>query len=362
MNNAISCWIISNSPGELSNWVSPVCHALSKLDRPIETQLFLTPCPFASGTEINYAKTLPTIVAVHPPQKTLLVALKGDPDLKPEQGVILFLGGDPMYAKRIHKHYPHLKLLAYTESRITDKAFDRVYTRSEGDLMASRVRYYQPQGRDQVARQFGLDPAQKYAVLFTGSRPRFFRAQYPFMLKIAESLHTLSPVLVISPFISDELLAEVQAKHPTHFPLLRSDESLAFFELADFLVTIPGSSTAEALYTATPMMMILPLNYPETLIFDGLLGLLAHIPGLSYILRKFLIWKFQRTQRFYAIPNILAQKEVVPERVGILDPKTLAKDIETHHEHAPKIRATLKAIPRPDCIAQKIAADIAGYF
>ena len=362
MRKAITCWIISNSPGELSNWVAPICRELSKLTHSVQSTLFLTPCPYASGQEREYALELPTIERVITAKDTVRIVLKGKRLETPESGVILFLGGDPMYAKRLKKLYPQMQLLGYSELGFNDSSFDREFCRKDGDLMASRVSQYQKLGKEAIANRLNLDPNQKHCVLFTGSRPRFFKAQYPFMIEIANSLKTLKPVLVISPFISDELLAELQAKHPCSYPIRRSNESLAFFELADFFVTIPGSSTAEAMYMNTPMMMILPLNQPETLIFDGLLGLLAYVPGLSFLIRKLLIWITRKQKRFFSLPNIIANRPVIPEKVGILDPIQLASEIETYHQEADQMRDALSKIPKRSDMAQKIANEVQRLY
>ena len=91
--------IFSNSPGELFSWVRPVCYALRDRLSAVNIHIYLTPCQYATGEEVNVVKSFPNVVQVFTPSQTL--AQIWSPTLLPDR--VVFLGGDPMYAKRLAK-------------------------------------------------------------------------------------------------------------------------------------------------------------------------------------------------------------------------------------------------------------------
>ena len=64
-NKSIAVVIVSNGPGELATWVSPVVDELNKINKSfcasdkldITLRLVLVPCPNATGKEYKVAKS-----------------------------------------------------------------------------------------------------------------------------------------------------------------------------------------------------------------------------------------------------------------------------------------------------------------
>ena len=85
--------IQSNSPGELSHWVAPICNAFKRANIPIEIDVFLTPCQYASGTEVDYARSLPNVRRVFTPNETIKALLTAPfIQKKSNEGAVLYLG------------------------------------------------------------------------------------------------------------------------------------------------------------------------------------------------------------------------------------------------------------------------------
>ena len=57
--------ILSNGPGEITTWVRPVVQALREQSQnqsfPARISLVLSPCPNATGKEVNIARSYPEI-------------------------------------------------------------------------------------------------------------------------------------------------------------------------------------------------------------------------------------------------------------------------------------------------------------
>src|SRR5512146_1109205 len=96
---AIDILILSNGPGELTTWVRPVVKALRQQmgnDRhQVRISLVLSPCPNASGREVEIAQSYPEIDRVQAAQHFFPFLLFGKTaagwDWR-DQGVVVFLG------------------------------------------------------------------------------------------------------------------------------------------------------------------------------------------------------------------------------------------------------------------------------
>jgi hypothetical protein len=122
--------ILSNGPGELYTWVRPL---LMHLGEEFRISIALTPCPHASGREMDAVLRFPHVARVLPPAHfwRLLLGIESHGLWEPgdsnagsssadmetfwrRQGVVLFLGGDQFFAGLIARRlgYP---CVAYAE-------------------------------------------------------------------------------------------------------------------------------------------------------------------------------------------------------------------------------------------------------
>lgn len=124
-------------------------------------------------------------------------------------------------------------------------------------------------------------------------------------------------------------------------------------------LTTVGANTAELGSLALPMIVLLPTQQLDAMrSWDGLLGILANLPGVGSSFAKLINWWFLRRKGLLAWPNIWAQEEIVPELVGKLKPDEVAKialDYLENPEKLQKIREKLRNVRGEAGAAQKIA-------
>ena len=126
--NKLHLIIQTNSPGELSSWVSPIVAQFKETAPEIFITLCLVPCQYASGNEFNSAKKNLQINEVYKPYETVKICFNLKKiNLKSNVGIILCLGGDPFYTKLL-KHRTKFKAFIYTEhNKIPGNFFEHVF-------------------------------------------------------------------------------------------------------------------------------------------------------------------------------------------------------------------------------------------
>ena len=358
-------FLISNSPGELAGWVRPVVLELKKQIPEATIEIFLKPCQFQSGTEKQYALALPGVSKVWEVRQTLRFCWQGfSKDIQNKKGAVLFLGGDQYYGKRLSQKlgWP---LFVYTRTRASyPKQTTAYFVPSEkirrhlllknripaekiitvGDLVVDALTL--AAGQAELKKFFAVPEEQTVITFMPSSRLNDFRHLLPFFLKVAEILALQDERLVlmfnVSDFIAVEVVRdllkdfEVRVENEHCWRISRPDFEArvikgAVYEalkITDLLVTIPGTNTQQAAFLGIPMLVLLPLNHPEVLQFEGLLGLLGNLPVLGVFLKKLAVAFLSRKKQFFALPNIAAQKYVVPEIVGVLEKRLVAERIQ----------------------------------
>jgi len=348
--------IQTNSPGELSNWVTPICKRLAQDYPDARIEIFLTPCAYASGNEAKVAAALPNVVQVNTPKETLSRLFMPVFGLPYRNGAVLFLGGDPFYRKWLGWKF-HLPVYSYSE-RSLGRGFQQSFLRDRhGDLMYAKSLDALP-SREQILTKYGLDD-QPYCLFFASSRPAQFRHLVPLYQEtvqcIQKQLPSFKALLLVSPFIDDDLLSDVESSSDlSAFTIIRGD-SRELMSISKMLVSIPGTATAEAMYLGLPMITFLPLNYPKLLIFEGLMGLITRLPLVGILTRFLVIQYVQKQDRRYSIPNILAKKQIVPEYIGRFSPEEMARLILKSYTDEQALGTM-----RQRLLAQRPKQDVAG--
>lgn len=189
-------------------------------------------------------------------------------------------------------------------------------------------------------------------LLLPGSRPAEVRYLTGFFLEAAELLARDLPgarfAWSVSPFVSEEamrgalsfrrrgwewsggeLAAETDSAQQ-RFWTVRARGGLVvrairghqndLMAASDMALTVPGTNTAELAYLGVPMIVAVPLNFPEEIPLEGLAGLVGAIPGLGHLLKRNAIPRLLRRRPFTALPNLIAGEPVVPEVRGMLRP------------------------------------------
>ncbi|MBU0686820.1 MAG: hypothetical protein KKB81_03090 [Candidatus Margulisbacteria bacterium] len=358
--------IMTNSPGELSALARPTIEKLHAELPRARIILILTPCQYASGREIDYANTIPGISRIITPKeykKWLFLNKKPIGIRFNPKGIVIFLGGDLFHSIFIAKRL-RFKAMAYVLDRIgwkrsftkflvpderTYKKFKRLGLTDKklniiGDLMVDSINTY-PKKEDIIERN-NLKPNKKIVTFLPGSRPLQTKNLLPFYVDIIDLLNSKTKeaqyVLSVSPFTAiDDLANYVKGKgklvtesglsyiisNAGNRVLVSKALNYEVISISDLCVTVPGTNTAQVAALGKPMLVVFPFNKPEVLPVEGLLGLITSIPILGVQLKRMLVKIVNENTDFFALPNIKAEKEIVPEIRGVLTPSEVAESI-----------------------------------
>lgn len=329
--------IVTNGPGELVSWVTPVVSRIKARFSESRIIIALVPCRFATGSELGYASNIPGVNSVLTTKETFRLMRKkvllNQRELSKE-GVVLFLGGDPFWAYLLAKRLNY-KSIHYSEKK-HDKRFDFSFNRAnDGDLMIDAF--------DQESKSGEIDRVENIT-FFPGSRVNHFRRLIPFYKEIVKNLKNdqLQFNIGISPFIKREVLNGVTANiELSDFTILR-EEPNKVFEKSDYLVTIPGTNTAQAAVASVPCCVLVPLNNPEEIPLEGLAGLVGNLPIIGNLVKRIAIDVMKKKIKYTALPNIKANKKIIPELVGDLDAKEVADFIRSQIKDVDNLRQYTK--------------------
>jgi lipid A disaccharide synthetase len=404
--------ILSNGPGEVTTCVRPVVRALrAKLgvDRSsVRICAILSPCPNASGKEVQILKTYPEIDRVQGAEhftRFLIWGKTADNWDWREKGIIIFLGGDQFFPVVIGKRLGY-QTVVYAEwearwhglidrfavmnaevmAKVKPQYLDRFTV--VGDLMVESQNHLNPEQNPHPNAPIliGLLPGSKSAKLGMG---------LPLMLAIAEYIQAANPqvkfAIPVAPTIDIATLASYA--DPTKNPVialvngatatLEQNENPPYLKTATGLrvplhtefpahdlllectlcLTTIGANTAELGGLGIPMIVLIATQQIDAMrAWDGALGILVNLPlvgtPIATIINKLLYRKF--SNRKLSWPNIWAQpREIVPELFGRLDAKTVAEFTLDYLEHPEKLatmRSELYQVRGEAGAADKLAA------
>jgi hypothetical protein len=346
----------------VSAWVLPFITSFKKLKPHSKITICLTPCQYASGREFNVLSHSKDIDIILSPKETLIL-IKSFPWFrkKNKNGAIMFFGGDPLYTQLLSLKFG-FPCFGYSEhqQRLGFLFKHTFYKNNCGDLMSEKIKSL-TLSKEEILKKYDLPSNKKILLVFCGSRPAHFKPFFPFMLETIQKLTTkdknIHPIFVISPFIPDELVNELNS---TQSQVIRAD-SIELMSVATCLVTLPGTNTAEAMYMRLPTLAVIPLNRPDLILFDGLLGLLGEIPVLGIALKKCIISILKRKKKFYTHPNNLLNKTVIPELIDNITIDSLSKtiyDLLNDDQKLTKIKTDLSEIQIPTRVAENIVTKI----
>jgi lipid A disaccharide synthetase len=406
--------ILSNGPGEVTTWVRPVVRALRAklgMDRDrVRISVVLSPCPNASGREVQIVESYPEVDRVQGAEhftKFLVWGKTAENWDWRERGVIIFLGGDQFFPVVIGKRLGYRTVVyAEWEARwhgLVDRFAvmnDRVMAKVKpqyaakftvvGDLMIDNRDDLNSTANDpNPPSLLGILPGSKAAKLGMG---------LPLMLAIAEYLQAAQPQLKfaipVAPTIDIPTLASYAdpARNPV-IALVNGATATLVTEAAhsylltakglkvelrtehDWLaectlcLTTVGANTAELGSLGVPMIVLIALQQLDAMrAWDGPLGILVNLPLLGTPIAKIVnITAFRMMgNRKFAWPNLWANgEEIVPELVGYLDAKTVAEFALDYLEHPEKLaamRSRLQQVRGEAGAANKLVAIVASLL
>ncbi|MFQ5796793.1 MAG: hypothetical protein ACE5JP_17325 [Candidatus Bipolaricaulia bacterium] len=355
--------LLSNGPGEITRWVRPVVKRIHRELPDADLILFIPPCQFATGKEKAVASQMTDLDRVFSPMEYWKFLLLGNAKRWSRDGVILRLGGDLIHPILLSRRFKYPRY-AYTEDDFEwsnryrkflvpdEQAADLGREKAApekievvGNLMVDGV---------EIAASNVQRPMSKVnsKVLFLpGSRRFQVSYMVPFFLEAAERLLSGSKgmeiSLLVSEFISRDELEEAlrdSARGSSISGDLNGDrvvlasgrevrlilgDKIGAMKETDLAVTIPGTNTAELAILGTPMLVLFPLNKPEEIPLKGMGWFADLVPVAGKWIKRKVINKGVQNLEFIALPNIKANRRIVPELVGILTPDQVAAKVET---------------------------------
>ena len=175
------------------------------------------------------------------------------------------------------------------------------------------VEYARPDiSREEAAKRYGIDPARPVVAIAPGSRSQEIHYLLPVLAQAANRLMQQFPGLqllmpVASSLDRDRTLEPLAAVGVRARPLDGMDYNA--LQLAQAAVVCSGSVTLEFACVGTPMVVVYRASRATTLQYRLIRGLLGG-------------------QRFAAMPNIIAGREVVRELLGSkANPDSIAREV-----------------------------------
>ena len=394
-------YILANSPGEMSGWVAPVVTQVRAVMPDAHITVALIPDWFTSGREREFGEKLPVdrVVGVF----TLFAEIwKNRAEHRANKNLVLFLGGDALYAKALSKLLK-CPAMAYMPRVYHPADFVRIFvpTQAEADRALRKgaepghivvvptlaLDSVNPSGSvGQIKTRLGLPPeAGPVFSLMAGSRPSYVALSLDFMLDIAGLLLAQYPdaraLLPVSPFIDKEIVLSVLKGREMQWEAMPGGEifrtgpgnrilfifthSHDAFVAADLAIVLPGTNNLQCAALGIPFVMLMPLNSIENIPFEGLLGLLyPRFFPFNHIKKWIIAWMSPRVP-YMSMVNRMAGRMLAPELRGILTPEGVAgtaSDLWQDPARREKLRTELLELTRERGAARIIAEAIRENF
>lgn len=347
-----------NGPGEVAAWLFPFIHELRQRRPDAEVTVALLPCVFASGREADVLGGMAGVDRVVSPEESMPWIMRGRAPLHvPSPDLVMHLGGELLLsvrlARRLNKpllvyeegHPRWSSLVSMTCLRDDHPAAHREPRRMRvvGNLMVDAARLRVP------TRVVPLHGSETIA-LFPGSRSYFVKQLIPLLLRVASLAQPVRPgvrwVLAKSDFIDLATLGDCLKSRDDRLVggddgALRSDGRRTWIQStggvrvdvlspadamrrASVAVTIPGTNTAELAALGVPMLLILPAYRLHALPLPGLAGHLGSVPIIGPLIKEGVARSYLALRRYWAHPNRLAGRMVVPELIGRITARDVA--------------------------------------
>ena len=394
-------YILANSPGEMSGWVAPVVTEVRAVMPDAYITVALIPDWFTSGREREFGEKLPVdrVVGVF----TLFAEIwKNRTEHRANKNLVLFLGGDALYAKALSKLLK-CPAMAYMPRVYHPADFVRIFvpTSSEKERAVRKgaepdhivvvptlaLDSVTPSGTvQQIKERLGLqEDARPVFSLMAGSRPSYVAMSLDFMLDVAERLLLKYPgaraLLPISPFIGKEIVLSVLTQRKMQWDaseggeifLTGPDGRIRFIfnqshdaiVAADIAIVLPGTNNLQCAALGVPFIMLMPLNSIDKIPFEGLLGLLyPRFFPFNHIKKWIIAWMSPRVP-YMSMVNRMAGRMLAPELRGVLTPEGVAGTASAlwlDTERREKLRSELLELTRERGAARIIAEAIRENF
>lgn len=396
--------LVTNGPGELYTWVTPVLSELHKQAPDWRVAIGVIPCQFASGREVDIAKTF--VADVFSPTDTMRTLTLGQPlagfSEGVKQGLVLSLGGSIDLAVRLGQKlgwdvmryhfepawHKHLHTLFVTDEKNAQKVKQKGVARAIpiGNLVADALADLD----DTSINQLG----SPHVLVMAGSRDGFTRYVLPLMLAVIDRIKVQYPaarfVYPRSRLLSEKGFREalqggdltgknalggtsgrldeqnncIITPAGTVLELIPESARYAHMKTADIALTIPGTNTLELGMAHLPSVVAFPLNKPEAVPLEGLAHWLTSIPVIGTPLKRRAV-RLAAPHLPASLPNHFTGETLLVELKGVLhadDVSEAALELLADEPKRQHIRNRLhETMPQPGAAAALVCHLIDTY-
>lgn len=393
--------IITNSPGELLSWTRVVTDSLRENMPDARIIIMLVPCPYATGRETEIARKFSSVDMVFTPKDFLkFVVFSQTPDnfKFSEKGIVIFLGGDFWHAAGIawKLKYPavaytarsnsgwnkHFRYILCPDERIKKGLLNLGVPKDKikviGNLITEGVK--PALTREECLEKWQLNPDKLIVGILPGSRLYHMQDALPVFLKAAEEINQEEPnvqfIMGLSPFLNLDEMEEtlrnpsspiqgssgrltnsgggikIQTEEGVSIPVLHSLQ-YDLMNVSDIIITIPGTNTAECAFLGRPMVVV--SSWKARIPRGGLGHLMNALPIGK--LRKNLYESMLAKLKYSALPNMIAQRSIVPEVFVNEEPAEITKvvlDLIRNEKQRKDMSEQLKEVMGESGAAKKI--------
>ncbi len=371
--------IVSNGPGELATWVRPVVDELNKINKSqcendildFNLRLVLVPCPNATGKEFIVANSWNKFELITKSNSFWKLIINPYSFANwPKKGIVIFLGGDQFWSILLAKRLGYMNIkyaewisrwpqwtdkIAAMNAKVKELIPKAYRNRCQiiGDLMADI----------ELQSEISLKDKQKhYIALLPGSKKAKLSIGIPFFLEIADNIakknKNINFIIPIAPTtnkseylffqsdknpiaqyytskiktiknIKDSIFDyEIKTSKNTTIYLVKKNPCYEILKECELAITTVGANTSELAAIALPMLVVLPTQHLNMMnAWDGIFGLIGKISIINRFITFIVKFFYFKKKKFFAWPNIKAKKMIVPERIGNISPKKIAKEV-----------------------------------
>ncbi|MGQ9746196.1 MAG: hypothetical protein ACUVQZ_00275 [Candidatus Caldatribacteriaceae bacterium] len=325
--------ITVNSPGEVYYWLWPFLEELQHFSRRPRIWVFVPPCQFATGREVDVIRDFPLVERVFSPWETLFFIFKFSPFVPSSPGLVIFMGGDIFYALLLKKKtgYPlwvygisSPRWISHVDRYLIRFPKDIPFFPQEksvyvGDLLASAVA---------KRKTNPLFPSGFPRFLFLpGSRKFAYKTLFSLFQTWSQALLKQYPQASFAMGLPSHYYGEELPK-VTGIKIFFGRTSDLIQE-ADLIIAVPGSNNLEIVYRGKKGLVVLPtLQDLARVPVMGFLAIWEKIPFWGKMIkRKLLSEKLQKTQ-WISLPNIMWEREILVELKGEINVEHFLKAVE----------------------------------
>lgn len=366
--------LVSNGPGEVTNWVRPTLRAWRRLDGDARVAIALIPCQHASGGEAAVAERFGADALTTPGAFVRATALGRAPEGLVDEArdgprVVVSMGGNGALAVRLGRAL-RARVVRYSYLPYRPRGIDKLFVHDERTLTKARRLGSTAQQVEAIGNLVAdaletvppaADVGTPHVLLFAGSRDAYAIHLIPFLLALADELRLRYPnarfVWPVSSLLSPEAIATgIAGRHVEDFGgvagerisaigerrgvvrapggalvhMVDEHERPAHLRAATIAITIPGTNTLELGVAGVPSVVMLPLNRPEVIPLDGPGHWLSLLPLVGVPLKRWAVRLFvERLDYPVALPNQLSGEMLMREVSGRISVQRVASEAAT---------------------------------